>query len=669
MKNLSKSVPVILFMMALLATAVACGPAAPTTSEEGSSAAEEIAAIDKTLAGANAATADSSDAISIAEEEESSVPAGGSSAAEVDANGIEVGFTSDGRPYRGNLEASVVIEEFSDYQCPFCGRFTNQTFPTLAENQVANGEVVFIFHDFPLANHPQAVAAANAARCAGEQGAAAYWAMHDRLFENAGEWSNSRANAVFTGYAQELGLDTDSFSTCVESNKYEEAIQADLAYGRSRNVSSTPTFFINEQPLIGAQPLATFNDAIATVNEGGDLPAAGGPSQPAVAPTPATIATNNAAYAYGDPEAPVTIVEYTDYQCPYCRRYAQETLPQIKSELIDTGQVYYIFKDFPLEDLHPQAPAAAVAARCAGEQGAYIEMHDALFNNLEQWQGQVGNAANGVFTELATGLKLDTDSFSACLESGRFDALIQNNLQEGLGLGVGGTPTFFIDGFPVRGAQPYDLFAYAVDLAQKGTLADAYVPQATPTPRPTPSGPVDVPIADAYGIGDPDAPVIIVEYTDYQCPYCGRHAQQTFPQIKEQYIDTGQVYYVFKDFPLTSIHPQAVEAAEAARCAGEQEAFAAMHDLLFGGQQEWNGRDDAAAIFTTYAGQLDLDTTAFSDCLASDKYHEAIGADLEEGIGFGIQGTPGFFINGRFLSGAQPFANFQQAIESTLAEN
>lgn len=99
------------------------------------------------------------------------------------------------------------MEEYSDYQCPFCGRFFEQTFPSINNNQIANGEVLLVFYDFPLNIHPQAEVAANAARCAGEQGAVAYWEMHDLLFSNIAEWSHSQAVTVFTGYGEELGLE------------------------------------------------------------------------------------------------------------------------------------------------------------------------------------------------------------------------------------------------------------------------------------------------------------------------------------------------------------------------------------------------------------------------------------------------------------------------------
>lgn len=588
-----------------------------------------------------------------------------------DAKGLQVGFTADGHPYRGNPEAPIVIEEFSDFQCPFCARFAAQTLPSIEENQIRSGEVLLIYYDFPLATiHPQATAAANAARCAGEQGAPAYWAMHDLLFSDIEAWSGANATAVFTTYAQNLGLDTASFTTCLDNETYFQAIQADFDLGRSRGISSTPSFFLNNQPLIGAQPLAAFEQAIAIIQDGGELPTNNqqqAAPQPAAIPTPATVIFADHAGVLGSEEAPVTIFEFTDYQCPFCQRHSQETMPQLLEQLINTGRVRYILKDFPLDSIHPEARQASVAARCAGEQNLYWEMHDALFANQQQWSG-LGTGANAIFTNLAISVGASSSDFEQCLSSGRYDQIVEDNLQEGARLGVRGTPAFFINGFPVNGAQPYELFEYAVALAEEGTLADAYKPKEQPQQPQQPQGPVKVNTETAvFTLGDPNAPVEIVEYTDFQCPFCQRHFLQTFPQIKAQYIDTGKVRYIFKDLPLTTIHPQAFLAAEAARCAADQEAYPEMHSLLFTNQNEWNGRSDADTIFTTYATELGLDSDTFATCLADRVHETAVQADLNEAISFGIGGTPAFFINGNFVNGAQPFNVFSEIIDKMLA--
>jgi protein-disulfide isomerase len=127
------------------------------------------------------------------------------------------------------------------------------------------------------------------------------------------------------------------------------------------------------------------------------------------------------------------------------------------------------------------------------------------------------------------------------------------------------------------------------------------------------------------------------------------------------------VLYVFKDFPLTSIHPQAPKAAEAARCAGDQEAYWEMHDLLFQNQQQWSGQATAVDIFKDYAGQLGLDQAAFDQCLDSGTHAAAVEANLQQGVEFGVRGTPGFFVNRTPLPGAYPIEAFQQLIEQALA--
>ena len=139
------------------------------------------------------------------------------------------------------------------------------------------------------------------------------------------------------------------------------------------------------------------------------------------------------------------------------------------------------------------------------------------------------------------------------------------------------------------------------------------------------------------------------------------------PQIQETYIDTGQVRYLFKDFPL-AFHPNAQKAAEASRCAGAQGAYWPMHEQLFEEQSAWSGLDPAQAVeaFVGYAAAMDLDVEAFRLCLASGQFVEQIEADFKAGQEAGVRGTPSFLINGQLLVGAYPFETFQQMIEAEL---
>jgi len=163
-------------------------------------------------------------------------------------------------------------------------------------------------------------------------------------------------------------------------------------------------------------------------------------------------------------------------------------------------------------------------------------------------------------------------------------------------------------------------------------------------------------------LGDKDAPVTIVEFSDYECPFCGRFWSETLPKIKEQYIRTGKVKLVYRDFPLP-IHSNAQKAAEAAECADDQGQFWVYHDKLFENQ-----RALGMANLKGYAKDLGLDTEAFDDCLDSGKHADEVKADLEDGADGGVSGTPAFFINGVPVSGAQPFEEFQRIIDAVPEE-
>lgn len=510
--------------------------------------------------------------------------------------------------------------------------------------------------------------AAVAARCAGEQGAVSYWAFHDLIMADQGAWSNSNYAEIFAGYGEEVGLDMAAYDACLADNTYQEQIEADMNTAVSLGIRSTPSFMINGQPLIGAQPLSAFEEAINVVAEGGQFAEVEPTPAPRIIPDPVEVNLEDAAVAFGDPDAPVTIVEYTDYQCPYCARHAAQTMPSILNQMVAEGTVYYVIKDFPLDNIHPEARAAATAARCAGEQGFYREMHDAIFLNQGQLSGL--EDLSGYFSSIAAGLSMDSAAFEACFESDRYADAIQANLDEGLGFGVTGTPAFFINGYPVSGAQPIELFEYAVWLAEDGRLAEAYSDNPPPPPEQenaAQGGAVEISEEGAHVIGDPDAPITIVEFTDFQCPFCARHQAQTFPQIMENYIETGIVRYVYKDFPLQAIHPQATIAAEAARCAGDQGQYVEMHDLLFEFQSDWSV-DNPVPVFVDLGQQLGLDIETFQSCVESRGYQTAVLADLQEGTQFGVTGTPTFFFNGLILAGAQPYDVFVQAIDQLLSE-
>jgi len=158
--------------------------------------------------------------------------------------------------------------------------------------------------------------------------------------------------------------------------------------------------------------------------------------------------------------------------------------------------------------------------------------------------------------------------------------------------------------------------------------------------------------------GPETAPITIVEFADYQCPYCTR-ANASLKQVEEKYA--GKVRIVFRDFPLSQIHPNAAKAAEAGACANDQGKFWPMHDRLFANQTKL-----AVADLKQHATELGLDATEFGTCLDSGKHAAEIKKSVEEGQRYGLSGTPSFFINGRLLVGAQPYEGFAQVIDEEL---
>lgn len=199
----------------------------------------------------------------------------------------------------------------------------------------------------------------------------------------------------------------------------------------------------------------------------------------------------------------------------------------------------------------------------------------------------------------------------------------------------------------------------------KGSNVDVKQAQAAQPRQEAPSAPstdMSALIDDDTIKGDANAPVTIVEWSDFECPFCTRFYKETLWQIEENYIKTGKVKFVYRDFPL-SFHANAQKAAEAAECADDQGNFWEMHDLLFE-----NGVSRGTSSFKQYAADLGLDTASFNECLDSGKYASEVQKDFQDGQIAGITGTPGFIINGILVSGAQPFEVFQQIIESELAK-
>jgi len=170
---------------------------------------------------------------------------------------------------------------------------------------------------------------------------------------------------------------------------------------------------------------------------------------------------------------------------------------------------------------------------------------------------------------------------------------------------------------------------------------------------------------DAF-LGADDAPIVIVEFSEYQCPFCAKMYKEIYPNLKKDFIDTGKVKYIYKDFPLT-IHPNAMNAALAAECAGDQGKYFEMHDALFENQINWTKEKDPKEKFNEYALNIGLNATTFTQCYESEKYKDEINQDKEDGITYKVQATPTLFINGKLYRGVpKSYASLKTILDNEI---
>lgn len=199
----------------------------------------------------------------------------------------------------------------------------------------------------------------------------------------------------------------------------------------------------------------TTGSAIAQ-QDGGALPAEPAPGEERVD----GVATGNLTMM-GDENAPVTIIEFSDFECPFCEAFYSQTLSQIKSEYVDTGKAKLYYRHYPLA-FHPAAVPAGLASECANEQGRFWEYHDMVFENQARISGG-GDNANTALKEFAANLGLNANQFDSCFDSAKYQANVDQDLNDGTAAGVSGTPTVFVNGRRIVGAQPYATFKAIID--------------------------------------------------------------------------------------------------------------------------------------------------------------------------------------------------------------
>lgn len=386
----------------------------------------------------------------------------------------------------------------------------------------------------------------------------------------------------------------------------------------------------------------------------------------------------------GDPEAPVTVYEYSDYLCPFCGRHSNDTMPVLLDQFARTGQVRFVFLDFPIEALHPTADIGHVAAMCVSEQGAplFWEMHDLLYAQQNQWGG-LQNPADFVIG-LAQEVGVDMKSFEDCFTDQKTVDALNDRVATARDLGFNGTPSFQLQAtgndelYPYVGAQPASEFSRIFNaLASSGELP------VEPTPEPpvlpywlTEEGLAPDPGREGYTMagdpfkGSPAADLVVVELSDFQCSSCAEHSLNIQPTIDEQLVNDGKIRWVMKDLPVSE-HQRAPIAAAAAECAGNQSVYWEMQELLFENQELWASSEDDQA-FLEIADELKIDLNEFSECLIGRDALEKVFNDLFDAQQAGLFRTPTFIIvsNGvaTLVEGSREVSVFVSLLENELSE-
>ena len=355
----------------------------------------------------------------------------------------------------------------------------------------------------------------------------------------------------------------------------------------------------------------------------------------------------------GPEDAKVTIIEFTDFQCPFFSR-VQPTLKKILEKY--PQDVRKVFKQHPLT-FHKDAPLASEASLAAGAQGKFWEMKEILFNNQKKLKEEN-------LVEYAQNLGLDLEKFKADLRDHTYKEQVDRESKQAVMLGATGTPAFFVNGRYLSGAKPLDAFVKVIDEELSGkkvpfkwgkNVKDGK--KKKQSKKDDPNKIYTVPVGKSPYKGPKDAPITVVMFQDFQCPFSNR-SQATIKQLMETY--PNQIKLAFKNYPLP-FHKDAPLASEAALAAGEQGKFWEMHDKIFANQKKLKIDN-----LKSYAQELNLDMNKFNEDLENHQLKKVVDGDVKIAKGLGVRGTPTFFINGKKLVGAKPFTEFKKVIDGFL---
>ncbi len=612
-------------------------------------------------------------------------------------------------PWRGRRDAPVTIVMMGDFQCPFCARAV----ATLAQLRQSYGDekLRIVWKYDPLPFHNEARALATVAMALFERlGNDAFWQAHDAFYGD-----QARLGAVAADAAARAGTSLEELRASASWGRAEAKVDADAALAKRVGATGTPAFFINGIHLSGAQPYERFAQVIdEQLVKARDLVARGTlprrvyagltkaqqdtHPQPSPSAPPKPPEDDHKVYrvpvgtspVHGKASALVTMVEIAEFQCPFCGK-AAPTLQTLVDAYGDKLRI--VFKHNPLP-FHPRAePAAELALEARAEKGdkGFWAAHDLLFAkecsgspkapNRQAcmdaggtWMDNQVSLADPDLLRYAKALGLDAAKVSAAISAKKYAATIDEDQDLADEVGASGTPTFFINGRRLVGAQPVEKFREIID--EELAKAIALVKAGTPAARvyaTIEASAVDAlekktvppPGRNSPSRGPANAKVVVQMFGDFQCPFTKR----ALPAIEElEKAFPGKVRLVWMNLPLSN-HKDAEPAAEAAMEAYRQQGdkgFWAMHALLFAGQGQFYGLERPA--LDGYAAQIGLDPAQFAAALDGHTHQARVQADAKIAADAHISGTPSFVINGYFVSGARPVRSYRRIVARALAE-
>ncbi len=591
----------------------------------------------------------------------------------------------EGAPARGSDRPLVDLVVFSDFECRYCA--ANEAVLARARERHRDSLRVHFRH-LPLPFHRYAERAAQAAEEARVQGGDdAFWAFHDRLFANPGALDEE----ALLGHAEALGLDAARMRAALADGTHAPRIEADIELADRVGADGTPTLFLNGRAIHGALPYAqleaileeeigfaraalasgvprealyavAMRSAHAEATPPPPPPRPRGPRQ-RLDPTVTYRVPIDGAPMLGPADALVTVVMFSDFQCPYCAR----AMPTIAALLERHPEdVRLVFRHNPIP-AHRDAFDAAQAAHEAFAQGgdaAFWRMHDRLLAHPEALSREELLAH-------AEAEGLDPARLATALDEGTHEARIDADQALARQLGARVTPSFYVNGRVILGAQPLGVFLDAVDeqlalararieagtprLEVYGSLMADAAPEAVWTSDEPPSEVTLVVPEGAPRRGAAEPAVVVQMFSDFQCPYC-RDVQPTMSRLLEAHPD---VQLVFRHYPLPfhrDARPTGIAALEVQRQLGD-EAFWRFHDLAL--EAESLGPEALVDL----AARVGADRAEVEAALAEERRAEVIDADIGAVRRAGLRiGTPTFVVGSRLVTGAQPYEVFEEAV-------